>query len=526
MTKYCKNTKLRNYHQARWDEDLIFNLTRSGERGVLPPAPEAGLLDQMSDPLASVPRELLRSEPPALPELSQNRVLRHFMRLSQETLGADITVEASHGTCTMKYSPKVQEHMAARHPGLTEVHPLQDEETIQGILEMYYKLEQMLKEISGLDHFSFQPGGGAHAVFTNASIVRAYHASRGDHDRTEVITTMFSHPSNAAAPATAGYRIINLMPGPDGYPDQEALQAALSEKTAALFLTNPEDTGLYNPDIKAMVRAAHDAGALCSYDQANANGMLGIARAREAGFDLCHFNLHKTFSAPHGCMGPAVGANGVTEALSRFMPVPRVVFKDGKYRLDCDYPHSIGRVRSFLGNAPLILKSYAWIMQLGAEGLKEVAEVAVLNSNYIEKKIREIKGVTVWYGEGRRRLEQVRYSWDKLKEETGVGTDDVKRRMADFGLQHHWTSHHPWLVPEPFTIEPTESYSKDDLDEYAAVLGRISEEAYRDPEMVRNAPYNTPIHRVPAPKIDEPERIAVTWRQYLKRKGGTGAGED
>ena len=526
MTRQNKKNRIRNYHQARWDEELIFNLDHPGERGVLPPAPEPAVLDRVGDPLSLVPADLLRGEPPALPELSQNRVLRHFMRLSQETLGADLTVEASHGTCTMKYSPKVQEHMAARHPGLTEVHPLQDEDTIQGILEMYYRLEQMLKEISGLDHFSFQPGGGAHAVFTNASIVRAYHASRGDHERTEVVTTMFSHPSNAAAPATAGYRIINVMPGPDGYPDGEALRAALSEKTAALFLTNPEDTGLYNPAIRDMVEAAHDVGALCSYDQANANAVLGIARAREAGFDLCHFNLHKTFSAPHGCMGPAVGANGVRDELNRFMPVPRVVLRDGRYGLDYDHPESIGRVRSFLGNAPLILKAYSWIMQHGADGLKEVAEIAVLNSNYIEKKIKEIKGVSIWYAEGRRRLEQVRYSWDKLKEDTGCGTDDVKRRMADYGLQHHWTSHHPWVVPEPFTIEPTESYSKDDLDEYAAVLARIADEAYENPEMVRNAPYRTPIHRVPAPKIDEPERIAVTWRQYLRRQKGDSTGKD
>jgi glycine dehydrogenase subunit 2 len=297
------------------------------------------------------------------------------------------------------------------------------------------------------------------------------------------------------------------------------LKASLSERTAAIMITNPEDTGIYNPRIEEYVKAAHKVGALCSYDQANANGMLGIARAKEAGFDLCHFNVHKTFSTPHGCMGPAMGAQGVVAKLAKFQPVPKVAFDGKKYYLDYNQPESIGKVRAFFGNASIVVKAYAWIMQHGHDGLREVAECSVLNNNYMEKKIREIPGVVVWYAEGKRRLEQVRYCWTKLKEETGVGTDDVMRRMADFGLQHYWTSHHPWVVPEPFTLEPCESYSKDDIDEYVAVLRQCSKEAYENPEYIKNAPYNLPVHKVPEPEIDEPEKIAVTWRQYLKKKG-------
>lgn len=514
-----KDTLLRKFHQARWDEQIIFEMSVPGERGVLVPKAQAAVEAEVGDGVSAIPEALRRKSAPALPEVNQMRVNRHYMHLSQETLGTDVNIDISQGTCTMKYSPKVQEHLAARNPNITEIHPLQDPETLQGVLEVYYKLEQFLKEISGLDAFSLQPGGGAHAVFTNASVIRAYHKSRGDDKRDEIITTMFSHPCDAATPCTAGYKVITLMPDENGYPDLEAMKAALSERTAGIFITNPEDTGIYNPRIEEYVKAAHDVGALCSYDQANANGMLGIARAKEAGFDLCHFNVHKTFSTPHGCMGPAMGAQGVRSFLAEFLPAPRVKFDGKKYYLDYNCPKSVGKVRSFFGNAPVAVKAYMWIMQHGDEGLKEAAKCSVLNNNYMEKKIREIPGVKVWYAEGKRRLEQVRYCWEKLKEDTGVGTDDVMRRMGDFGLQHYWTSHHPWVVPEPFTLEPCESYSKDDIDEYVAVLSRISKEAYEDPEFVKNAPYNMPVHKVPAPAIDEPERIAVTWRQYLKKKG-------
>jgi glycine dehydrogenase subunit 2 len=354
-------------------------------------------------------------------------------------------------------------------------------------------------------------------------MIRAYHAARGEGDqRDEVITTIFSHPSNAACAKTAGYKVITLHPDPDGYPDLDALRAAVSERTAALLITNPEDTGIYNPEIGEWVRVVHEAGGLASYDQANANGILGITRAREAGFDLCHFNLHKTFSTPHACGGPAAGASGVTEALAPFLPRPTVGFDGETYRLDDGGPQSIGKVRPFVGVTPNLLRAYAWIMSLGAEGLREVAEIAVLNNNYLLKRILEIRGASAPYAAGKRRIEQVRYSWEDLTRETGITSEQIGVRALDYGV-HYWTSHHPFVVPEPFTLEPTESYSKADLDEYAAILASVAREAREDPEIVRTAPHRSTIHAIDHAVLDDPAQWAVTWRAYRRKvRGETG----
>ena len=507
---------LRRFHQARWDEPVIFELTEPGQRGVLPPEPEAGIREAAGDVLATLPQGMHRKRPPALPELSQVHVLRHYLRLSQENLGADINIDVGQGTCTMKYSPKVNDQLT-RLPGMAELHPLQDVETVQGILEVMYRFEQMLKEISGLDRFTFQPGAGSQAIYTCALIIRAYHASRGEaSQRDEVITTIFSHPSDAACAKTAGYRVLTLYPDANGYPDLDALKAAVSDRTAALLITNPEDTGIFNPRISQFVETVHDAGGLCFYDQANANGILGITRARDAGFDMCHFNLHKTFSAPHGCGGPGGAAAGCTEALARFLPVPTVERNGDHYYLDYHRPDSIGKVRSFYGVAPAVLKAYAWVMSLGGDGLREVAEVAVLNNNYLLKRMQEIPGLRAPYAEGQHRIEQVRYSWAELCEETDVHSEDIGLRAADFGV-HYWTSHHPYVVKEPMTLEPTESYSKTDLDEYAAILRHVAQEARSDPDVVRTAPHNSTVHRVDPGPLDDPKQWAVTWRAYLRK---------
>ncbi|WP_206811630.1 aminomethyl-transferring glycine dehydrogenase subunit GcvPB [Paradesulfitobacterium ferrireducens] len=507
----------RKFHQARWDEPIIFEMSSSGERGILVPEVEKDIENSAGDVLAEIPKHMLRPQPPRLPELSQWQVLKHYLHLSQETMGADMGIDISLGTSTMKYSPKVNEQLT-RLPQIAELHPLQDEQTIQGMLEVYYGLEQILKEISGMDQFTFQPSSGAQSIYTNASIIRKYHEAKGELDRrTEIITTIFSHPTDGASPATAGFKIITLMPGENGYPDLEALKAVVSERTSGLMITNPEDTGIYNPHIDEFVRVVHEAGGLCAYDQANANGVLGIARAREAGFDLCHFNLHKTFSSPHGSFGPGAGAVGVRKELAQFLPVPTVDFDGSKYFLNYDHAQSIGKVRGFFGVAPVVLRAYAWAMSLGAEGLRECAEISVLNNNYLQKKIMEIPGVTVRYAD-KRRLEQVRYSWEKLKEDTGVGTEDVARRIVDYGIQSYFTSHHPWVIPEPFTLEPCESYSKADMDEYVSILRQVAEEAYANPELVKNAPYQSTIHKCDT-SFDDPHQWAPSWRAYLKKKG-------
>jgi len=511
-----RKIKIRNFHQAKWDEPIIFELSKPGERGLLIPEIEQEIKDRIPDPLSDLPPEMIRKEPPSLPEISQMRVLKHYLRLSQQCLGADFNVDIGQGTCTMKYSPKINEVFVSS-PQAAELHPSQDESTVQGALEIMYKLDLFLREISGLSKFSFQPGGGSAAILAMASIMQAYHQHQHPGEkRDEIITTIFSHPSDAAAAAVKGFKVITIYPDERGIPEIEALKQAVSPRTAGLLITNPEDTGIFNPYIADFTSIIHEAGGLCGYDQANANGILGITRAKEAGFDMCFFNLHKTFSSPHGCGGPATGALGVSKELISYLPVPVVDFNGHRYFLNYDLPQSIGKVRSFYGVFPAVLRAYAWVMSLGEEGLKEVARVAVLNNNYILARIKRLKGASVSFPQTARRIEQVRYSWEELTKATGVTTEDVTCRMADFGF-HLWSSHHPWIIPQPFTIEPTESYSKDELDEYLAALEKVVEEAYQDPEKVKNAPYRSVVHKIDQSSLDDPQRWAISWRSYLKK---------
>ena len=508
----------RNYHAARWDEPIICDLGSPGERGVAVDREHPEMADAAPDPIGSLPERLRRSQPPDLPELSQAQVLRHYLRLSQMTLGFDLTPDASSGTCTMKYSPRVNEQVALM-PRMRDLHPLQGDDTLQGILRIVYDFGRMMCEISGMEAFSFQPSSGAQGIYTNACIMRAHHESTGEIDRrTEVITTAFSHPADAATPSVAGFKVITLMPGPRGYPELDALKSVLSDRTAGLMVTNPEDTGLFNPQMPEMVDAVHAVGGLCAYDQANANGLFGIVRAGDTGFDMCQFNLHKTFSAPHSSQGQGTAAVGVSGNLARFLPRPTAGFDGQRYFWDHDRPDSIGKIRGFCGNLQTVLKSYAWVMSLGAEGLRAVAETAVINNNYLATRIAGIRGVELPWDSGERRLEQVRYSWDRLAQDTGLTTSDLARRMADFGLQTYMESHVPRLVPEPMTLEPTESLSLEDLDEYVAALTRISEEAYSDPETLKGSPYRAATDQLGAEQFDDPESWAMTWRAFRRKR--------
>ena len=507
----------RNYQQARWDEPILLELGNPGERGILVPQ-AAAKVARLAGPVNKLlPAGLRRKHAPKLPELSQMQVLRHYMRLSQETIGTDINIDIGLGTCTMKYSPKINEQFV-RSPKLAEVHPCQDDATTQGILEIMYRTEQYLKAISGMDKVSLQAGGGSQAIFANVETIRRYHESRGEGEqRNEIITTILSHPANPGAAATLGYKVITLYPGADGLPDLEALKAAVSEHTAALMITNPEDTGIYNHRIQQFVKIVHKAGGLCSYDQANLNGVFGITRAKEAGFDMCHYNLHKSFSSPHGCQGPAAGAQCVSQKLAPFIAVPTVEFDGKKYYLDYDRPDSIGKLRKFYGVPAVLVRVYAFIRSLGPDGMKEIGELSILNNNYMLKKLLEIKGLTLPWAPGKFRMEQARLSWEELTKETGVTTDDICRRILDYGFQDYFASHHPRVIPEPFTPEPVESYSKDDIDEFVAAFKAIAQEARTNPQLVKTAPHKAAL----ATQIDESgltswQKFATTWRAYKK----------
>jgi len=482
---------------------------------VILPEVEAGVRKAVGKPESLIPKGMRRKVKPGLPELSQPQVLRHWLRLSQMTLGMEADIDLGVGTCTMKYSPKVNEELAAM---VANMHPDQPEESMQGLLEVAWRFANVyLREVSGLDAFTFQPPGGSAGAFNNAAIMRRYHELNGELDqRDEIITTIFSHPCDAACPATAGFKVVTLYPDEEtGYPSVEALKAAVSKRTAGIFVTNPEDTGIFNGRIDEWTSIVHEVGGLCAYDQANLNAVMGVTRAADAGFDMCFFNLHKTFSSPHGSSGPGSSAVGVTKALEEYLPVPVIVKEGEEYHLDYDRPKSIGRVRDFLGNLQVVVRAYAWAAAMGADGLREAAEVSMINNQYLSEKMKEVPGVTKPYGG--KRLDQVRWSLEKLKKETGCGIDDVNHRVIDYGVQSFFTSHHPWVVPEPFTPEPCETYSKADIDYWVAVLKRVCEEAYEDPKILKEAPHNSSIHALDSAPFDDPERWAMSWRAYRRK---------
>jgi glycine dehydrogenase subunit 2 len=378
------NSKLRRYHAAAWDEPVVFELGHPGRRGITFPAFDRG-------PATSLPQSVRRKTPPTLPELSEPEVLRHYLHLAQMTLG--MMGVSLFGTCTMKYNAPVAESLATR-PEVAETHPYQDESTLQGTLAVIHGFDLILRELSGMDQFIFQPGGGADAAYTHCCVTRAWLAARDElGTRDEIVTTIQAHPCNAATAAAAGFKVVTLLLEENGYPSIEALKAAIGPRTAAVMLNNPDDMGIYNPDIADWVRLVHEAGGLAFYDHANFNGVMGRLRARELGFDACMYMLHKTFGAPKGGGGPAVGAYGCTEALAPFLPGP-VVRKEGEtYRLDHGDARASSKVREFWGNVPQVLKAYAWARAMGADGIREAADLSVIGNNYMEKRLLEIDGV-------------------------------------------------------------------------------------------------------------------------------------
>jgi glycine dehydrogenase subunit 2 len=507
---------LRRYQSAVWDESLIMEMGVAGRRGCHFPPAEPAVREAVGDSGELVPASMRRTAPPRLPEMSEPDVLRHYLHLSQETLG--MMGISLFGTCTMKYNPRLTEDLAMTHR-VAELHPDQDPETLQGTLEILARFEDILCELSGMDRFTFQPAGGADAAYTHACLTRAYHAARGElEQRNQIITSIQAHPCNPATAAAAGFEVVTLMLEDNGYPSIDALKAAVSDRTAALMINNPDDMGIYNPDIKEWVKLVHDAGGLCFYDHANFNGVMSKVRARELGFDACMFMLHKTFGVGKGGGGPAVGAYGCTEELAAYLPGPRIERSDNGFTLNDDEPLSIGRVREYLGNVQQVIKAYAWARAMGAEGIHEASDISVLANNYMEKELLKIRGVTRSHPDiDDWRIEMTRYSLGQMYEDTGVTIVDVAHRMVDFGVDAPWMSHEPWLVPQPITPEAGEMWSKEDIDYWIAVLKKVSDEAYSDPDIVKNAPYNQAVHRQGPESLDEPGNWAMTWRAYQRK---------
>ncbi|MFN2432027.1 MAG: aminomethyl-transferring glycine dehydrogenase subunit GcvPB [Gemmatimonadota bacterium] len=464
-------------------ERLIFERSRPGVAGVRFPALDV----EEVDPASVVEERLLRREPPRLPEVAENEVVRHFVRLSTLNHHVDKRMYPL-GSCTMKYNPKVNEDVA-RLPGFAALHPAQDPAEIQGALELMHELGEMLKEIVGMDAITLQPAAGSQGELTGLLLIRAYHESRGD-PRKRVLIPDSAHGTNPATVVIGGYEVVTLRSNERGQVDPAELERHLDGDVAALMLTNPNTLGKFEREILRITALCHEAGAQVYMDGANMNALLGIARPGDMGYDVCHLNLHKTFSTPHGGGGPGSGPVAVRKHLEPFLPHPLVVRRDGAYALDDDRPRSIGKVHSFFGNFGMHVRAYTYIRMHGAEGLREVSETAILNANYLRGGLADLYDLP--YGPAC--MHEVVFSGDRQKKK-GVKTLDIAKRLLDFGF-HAPTTYFPLIVSEALMIEPTETESKAELDAFIETMREIDREAGEDPARVRGAPYTTPVGRI------------------------------
>ncbi|SFJ32388.1 aminomethyl-transferring glycine dehydrogenase subunit GcvPB [Thermoflavimicrobium dichotomicum] len=464
------------------EKALIFELSQPGRIAYSLPASD---VPETSD----LPQEFLRETPAELPEVSELDLMRHYTELSRRNHGVDNGFYPL-GSCTMKYNPKVHEDVA-RLAGFAKIHPYQPEDTVQGALQLLYELQQDLAEITGMDRVTLQPAAGAQGEWTGLMMIRAYHESRGETGRNKVIVPDSAHGTNPASASVAGFQTITVKSNEKGLVDVEELKKVLGPDVAALMLTNPNTLGLFEEEIQVIADLVHEAGGLLYYDGANANAILGIARPGDMGFDVVHLNLHKTFTTPHGGGGPGAGPVGVKKELIPFLPKPMVEKdQDGKYYLDYDIPNSIGRVKGFYGNFGILVRAYAYIRTMGPDGLRQVSENAVLNANYMMRRLepyfdlpykQHCKHEFVLSGNRQKKL--------------GVRTLDIAKRLLDFGF-HPPTIYFPLIVDECLMIEPTETESKETLDRFIETMIQIAKEVEENPEVVQEAPHNTVVKRL------------------------------
>jgi glycine dehydrogenase subunit 2 len=463
---------------------LIYEKSQSGRRASalphyeqLPPAPE-------------VPEELRRAEPPRLPEVAEFELIRHFTELSTRNFGVD-TGFYPLGSCTMKYNPRINERLAAL-PGFARLHPLQEEEGAQGALELMWRLQEILAEVTGLDAVSLQPAAGSQGELTGLLLVRAYFAARGEGEqRRKVVIPDTAHGTNPASVTMAGYELTHVQTDPRGNIDIDDLRGKVDEHTAALMLTNPSTLGLFDENIEEIERIFHGAGALMYYDGANLNAVCGISRPGDMGFDIVHINLHKTFSHPHGGGGPGGGPIAVREILEPYLPVPAVIQReDGGFGLDYDRPQTIGKVRGFTGPFGVFVRSYAYMRMWGPR-LREMSEVAVLNANYVLARLKDTYDLPF----DRLCMHEFVLSARTLKREYGCTALDVAKRLMDYGF-HPPTIYFPLVVPEALMVEPTETEAKETLDAFCNAMLAIAREAAEEPELLKEAPHHRPVRRL------------------------------
>ncbi|MBN1937664.1 MAG: aminomethyl-transferring glycine dehydrogenase subunit GcvPB [Anaerolineae bacterium] len=457
-------------------EPLIFELSSPGQQGCM--------LPNLDVPPAELPVEMLRDDL-VLPEVAEVDVVRHFVRLSQLNFAIDKGFYPL-GSCTMKYNPKINED-TARLPGFAQTHPYQPQETVQGSLELLYKLQEALKALSGFAAITLQPAAGAHGEFAGVLAMRACHLANGDACRDIILIPDSAHGTNPASTAMCGYRVQEIKSDARGNVDLQDLQTHCNDRIAGMMLTNPNTLGLFDEHVLEVCDLIHDCGGLMYGDGANFNALLGIAQPATLGFDVMHFNLHKTFSTPHGGGGPGAGPVGVSRQLADFLPGP-IVEKEGDTFKWSDPPRSVGRMRAFYGNFGVLVRAYTYITSLGAAGLREVSEMAVLNANYLRVKLQEVWPLAI---------DRICMHEFVLQGPHGaVHTIDIAKRLMDYGHAHPPTIYFPLIVPEAMMIEPTETESKRTLDQFVEDMKRIAEEAQTNPDLLHKAPHGTPVRRL------------------------------
>jgi glycine dehydrogenase subunit 2 len=468
----------------------IFQKGAPGRRAFVCPAPEVPEVN----PETLLPAGFRRAQEPRLPEVSEPEIVRHYVGLSKRNFDLDSGFYPL-GSCTMKHNPRLHERTAAL-PGHARLHPLQDPERAQGALELMWNLQGALAEISGLPNVSLQPSAGSHGELAGVLLTRAYHEDRGE-TRHKVLTPDTAHGTNPATVTMAGLDVIKVATNKDGGVDVEDLRAKADGDVACLMLTNPNTLGLFDPNIAEIAEIVHAVGATLYYDGANLNAVMGLSRPGDMGFDIVHFNLHKSFTQPHGGGGPGSGPIAVSARVAPFLPVPVVVrLKDGAFDLDHERPKSIGRLRGFHGNYGCFVRAYAYICSLGADGLRDASETAVLNANYLLARLKQ-RGVAEYlplaYGE--LCMHEFVLSGGPMKQALQIKTLDLAKRLLDFGF-HPPTVYFPLLVEEALMVEPTETETKETLDSFAEAIAAILSEAAEDPEIARGAPYTTPVRRL------------------------------
>ncbi|MEA2067363.1 MAG: aminomethyl-transferring glycine dehydrogenase subunit GcvPB [Thermotogota bacterium] len=452
----------------------------------------------------AIPEELLRSKDPSLPESSETEVVRHYNNLSKKNFSVDSGFYPL-GSCTMKYNPRINESIASL-PGFTELHPYQPEKTFKGALELMYDLKKLLSEITGMKSFTLQPAAGAHGELTGMLIIKKYFRSKGE-KRNKVIIPDSAHGTNPASAKMVGFDVVEIKSNDNGIVDLEDLKKQIDEDVAGIMLTNPNTLGLFEKDICKITEIAHEKGALMYYDGANLNAIMGKVKPGDMGFDIIHLNLHKTFSTPHGMGGPGSGPVGVAEFLKDYLPVPIVDLDNEKgYYLKWNLNNSIGRVRSFFGNFNVLVKAYSYILMMGKDGLRLASEMAVLNANYLRKKLSTMIPTAF---PGICKHEAV-FDGSVLVDDYNVKTIDLAKKLLDYNV-HPPTIYFPLIVNEALMIEPSETESKENIDNYISIIKEILVEARNDPEKLKKAPYTTPVRRLD--EVTASRSPVVSYRQ-------------